>query len=335
MQEITTLAIDLAKTVFQLHAVDARGVCVLRKQLRRVQLLSFLAQLPPCLVAMEACGGSHDWGRRIAALGHRVKMIPPQYVKPFVRGDKTDRNDALAICEAALRPGMPEVAVKSEDQQAMLAVHRVRELIDKQRKQLANQLRSLLAEFGEVMACGIPTLRRELPQRLERVPALMRGVLQEAYERLVELQQHSQAHTQRIKQWAEADPLCKRLMRERGIGPMCATAFVASIGDPARYRNGRQVSASLGMVPRKRGSGGKDVLLGISKRGDSYLRMLLIHGARAVISHVPGKMDPLSQWVQQLIGRRGVNRAAVALANKTARRLWAIWRAEQPQLLPA
>jgi len=329
MREITTLAIDLAKRVFQLHGVDARGVCVLRKQLQRAQLLSFLAQLPVCLVAMEACGGAHHWGRRIAALGHRVKLIAPQYVKPFVRGDKTDRNDAQGICEAALRPGMPEVAVKSEQQQAMLTVHRLRELIDKQRKQLANQLRSLLAEFGEVMACGIPTLRRELPQRLERVPELMRGVLQEGYERLVELQRQSQQHTRRIEQLAQDDPLCQRLMRERGIGPICASAYVASIGDQSRYRNGRQVSASLGIVPRKQGTGGKAVLLGISKRGDRYLRTLLIHGARAVIRHIAGKTDPLSCWLQRLIARSSVNCAAVALANKTARRLWAIWRAEQ------
>jgi transposase len=332
MNQITALAIDLAKAIFQLHGVDTRGVCVLRKQLRRAQLLSFLAQLPPCLVAMEACGGAHHWGRRITALGHRVKLIPPQYVKPFVRGDKTDRNDAQAICEAALRPGMPEVALKSEEQQAMLALHRVRALLDKQRKQLANQLRGLLGEFGEVMPRGIPTLRRELPRRLEQVPILLRPLLREAHERLIELQRQLEAHTRHIQQLVQADPVCSRLMRERGIGPICASAYVASIGDPTRYRNGRQVSASIGIVPRQHSSGGKPTLLGISKRGDRYLRTLLIHGARAVIRHVPGKTDPLSRWLQQLIARRGVNRAAVALANKTARRLWAIWRAEQPQL---
>jgi len=334
MNEITTLGIDLAKRVFQVHGVDSRGVCVLRKQLPRGKLLSVLAQVPQCVVAMEACAGAHDWGRRIGVLGHRVKLIPPQYVKPFVRGNKTDRNDAQAICEAALRPGMPEVAVKSEEQQAVLAVHRMRELIDKQRKQLANQLRSVLAEFGEVMPCGIPTLLRELPERLERVPALLRGELREGQERLRELQRRSAELTRRLEQLAKADPLCTRLMRERGIGPMCASAYVASIGDPSRYRNGRQVSASLGIVPRQHSSGGKAVLLGISKRGDRYLRTLLIHGARAVIRHVPGKTDPLSEWLQRLIARRGVNCATVALANKTARRLWAIWRAEL-QGLPA
>jgi transposase len=164
---------------------------------------------------------------------------------------------------------------------------------------------------------------------------LLRGVLQDGYERLIELQEQSQEHTRRIEQLAKEDPLCQRLMRERGIGPICASAYVASIGDPTRYRNGRQVSASLGIVPRKHGTGGKEVLLGISKRGDRYLRTLLIHGARAVIRTVRGKTDPLSLWLQQLIARRSVNCAAVALANKTARRLWAIWRAEQPQLMPA
>jgi len=335
MNQITTLAIDLAKTIFQLHGVDARGVCVLRKQLRRGQVLAVLAQLPPCLVAMEACAGAHDWGRRIRALGHRVKLIPPQYVKPFVRGDKTDRNDAQAICEAALRPAMPEVAVKSEEQQALLAVHRLRELIDKQRRQLANQLRGLLMEFGEVMPQGIPRLRRELPQRLERLPALLQPLLQEAYERLIELQWHLDLHTRRIQQVVQADPLCQRLMQERGVGPIVVSAYVATIADPTRYRNGRQVSASLGLVPRQHSSGGKPTLLGISKRGDRYLRMLLIHGARATIRHLSRKTDPLSRWLQRLIERRGVNRATVALANKTARRLWAIWRAEQPQLTPA
>ena len=176
---------------------------------------------------------------------------------------------------------------------------------------------------------------RELPQRLERLPALLRPLLQEAYERLVELQRHLDVHTRRIQQLVHSDPLCQRLMGERGVGPMVASAYVATIADPTRYRNGRQVSASLGIVPRQHSSGGKPTLLGISKRGDRYLRMLLIHGARAVIRHLPRKTDPLSRWLQRLIERRGINRATVALANKTARRLWAIWRAEQLQLTSA
>ncbi|HTB30280.1 MAG TPA: IS110 family transposase [Steroidobacteraceae bacterium] len=328
MNQITTLAIDLAKTVFQLHGVDGRGVAVLRRQLRRAQLLSFIAQLSPCLVAMEACGGAHHWGREITRLGHRVKLIPPQYVKPFVKGNKTDRNDAEAICEAALRPRMPEVAVKSVEQQGLLAIHRMRQLLDKQRKQLGNQLRGLLLELGIAIPCGVAALRRAIPEVIEGVTPSLRPSLRQAWERLLELEDAYATHTRQIEQYAKDNALCRRLMQERGVGPMIASAYIATVGDPARFRNGRQVSASLGIVPRQHSTGGKPLLLGISKRGDGYLRMLLIHGARAVMSHVPGQEDALSRWLQQLAHRRGVNRASVALANKTARRLWAIWRAE-------
>jgi transposase len=332
MNEITTLAIDLAKSVFQLHGIDRAGVTVLRRQVRRNQLLSIIAQLPVCLVAMEACASAHYWGRQIGALGHRVKLIPPQYVKPFVKGNKTDRNDAQAICEAALRPDMPSVAVKSEEQQALLSLHRMRTLLEKQRKQLANQLRGLLGEFGIAIPLGIAPLRAALPEAIKAVPQLLRPSLEQARERLMELQDQCTACTHQITQLAARSPLCRRLMQEQGIGPITASAFIATVGDPAHYRNGRQLSASLGIVPRQHSTGGKPVLLGISKRGDSYLRMLLIHGARAVLQHAARKSDPLSQWLQQLAARRGVNKAAVALANKNARRLWAIWRTEGTQL---
>jgi transposase len=331
VKEIKTLGIDLAKSVFQLHGVDERGVAVLRRQLSRKQMPSFMAQLPPCLVAMEACASAHYWGRQIKALGHEVKLIPPQYVKPFVRGNKTDRNDAQAICEAALRPEMPAVAVKSEEQQAVVSLHRLRELVEKQRKQLANQLRGLLGEFGIAIPQSMTALRRELPQAIERVPMILRSALQEGAERLRQLQAYSEQQTEQIQQLAQATPLCRRLMQERGIGPLTASAYTATLGDPRHYRNGRQVAASLGLVPRQHSTGGKAVLLGISKRGDAYLRSLLIHGARAVLRHAPGKSDPLSVWLQQLAQRVGANKAVVALANKNARRLWAIWRAESLQ----
>lgn len=331
MKKIKTLGIDLAKTVFQLHGVDEHGVVVLRRQLKRTQLLSFLAQLPACLVAMEACASAHYWGRQFKTLGHQVKLIPPQYVKPFVRGHKTDRNDAQGICEAALRPAMPAVAVKSEEQQAMVSLHRLREVLEKQRKQLANQLRGLLGEFGIVIPPGMAALRGELPQAIQRVPVILRSTLQQSAERLRQLQESCEQHTQQIQQLAQATPVCRRLMQERGIGPLTASAYTATLGDPGHYRNGRQVAASLGLVPRQHSTGGKAVLLGISKRGDAYLRTLLIHGARAVLRHVPGKTDPLSVWLQQLAKRVGANKAAVALANKNARRLWAIWRAESAQ----
>lgn len=326
MNKITALGIDLAKNVFELHAVDERGVCILRRRLRRAQVLKFFAQLPACLVGMEACGGAHYWGRQLGALGHQVKMMPPQYVKPFVRGQKTDRNDAQAICTAALQAQMPVVAVKSVEQQALLALHRMRELLQKQRKQLANQLRAVLGEFGHVLPLGLAALRQGLPQLIEALPQIVQGALREGYERLVELDRQERAHTRRLEQLAQADALCRRLMQERGLGALTASAYVATIGDPARYRNGRQAAASLGLVPRQHSSAERTLLLGISKRGDRYLRTLLIHGARAVLRHVAGKADPLSLWLQQLIARRGMNRAAVALANKNARRLWAIWR---------
>lgn len=332
MKEIKTLGIDLAKNVFQLHGVDGRGVVVVRRQLKRAQLLSFIAQLPRCLIAMEACASAHYWGRQIRALGHQVKLIPPQYVKPFVKGNKTDRNDAQGICEAALRPDMPAVAIKSEQQQALMSLHRLREVLQKQRKQLANQLRGLLAEFGIVIAPGMAALRGELPQAIEGVPPLLRSSLQGCAERLRQLQHCCEQHTLQIEQLARAAPLCQRLMQEPGIGALSASAYTAFLGDPGYYRNGRQVAASLGLVPRQHSTGGKVVLLGISKRGDAYLRTLLIHGARAVLRHAPGKTDALSVWLCQLAQRAGMNKAAVALANKNARRLWAIWRAESAHL---
>ena len=335
MGKITTLAIDLAKRVFELYGVDGRGVCVLRRQVRRGQLLRVVAQLAPEQVAMEACASAHYWGRQIRALGPEAKLIPPQYVRPYVRGNKNDRNDAQAICEAALRPGMPEVAVKSVEQQAVLSLHRMRELVEKQRKQLANQLRGILGEFGIVIPQGVAALRRELPEAIEQVPELLRPVLQESRESLLELERRCREHERRLAQLARHSPLCRRLMREAGVGPLTASAYVATLGAPTHYRNGRQVAASLGLVPRQHSSGGKTVLLGISKRGDKYLRMLLVHGGRAVLRHAAGKSDPLSLWVLQVARRRGANRAAVALANKNARRLWAIWRAEGPDLVAA
>lgn len=335
MKKIKVLGIDLAKNVFQLHGVNEHGVAVLRRQLRRTQLLSFLAQLPACLVAMEACASAHYWGRQIKALGHQVKLIPPQYVKAFVRGNKTDRNDAQAICEAALRPDMPAVATKSEEQQAIVSLHRLRELLEKQRKQLANQLRGLLGEFGIAIPKGTTVLHRELPQAIERVPTVLRSALQDSAERLRQLQEACEELAQQIQQLAQATPVCRRLMQERGIGPLTASAYTATLGDPGHYRNGRQVAASLGLVPRQHSTGGKPVLLGISKRGDAYLRTLLIHGARAVLRHAPGKTDPLSVWLQQLAKRVGANKAVVALANKNARRLWAIWRAHSAEFAVA
>ena len=328
MNEITLLAIDLAKRVFQLHGVDARGVCVLRRQVRRAQLLQLICQLPPCTVAMEACGGAHEWGRRIQGLGHEVKLIAPQFVKPFVKGNKTDRNDAEAICEAAQRPRMRYVALKTVEQQQVLALHRVRSAMIKTRTALANQVRGLLAEFGLVIPQGLQHLRSELPEVLEdadnSLPPLLREELDLQAQRLRELDIQVQRLTQRIEQQARADERTRALMQRRGVGPLTASAFAAELGNPQLFKNGRQVSAWLGLVPRQHSSVGKPLLLGISKRGDAYLRTLLIHGARAVMRTADRHQeDALCQWACSLKARRGMHKATVALANKMARQLWA------------
>jgi transposase len=327
MNEVTLLAIDLAKNVFQLHGVDARGMCVLRRQVRRAQLLQLISQLPPSTVAMEACGGAHEWGRRIKALGHQVKLIAPQFVKPFVKGNKTDRNDAEAICEAAQRPGMRYVALKTVEQQQVLAVHRLRSAAVKTRTALANQLRGVLAEFGLIVPQGLHHLRRALPELLEdadnSLPPLLRAELNLQAQRLRELDLEVQRLTVRIEQQARADERAHALMERRGVGPLIASAFAAELGDPRAFKNGRQVSAWLGLVPRQHSTGGKPILLGISKRGDAYLRTLLIHGARAVMRTADRHEDATSLWARTVKARRGVNKATVALANKMARQLWA------------
>jgi len=327
MGDITMLAIDLAKQVFQLHGVDVQGACKLRRQVRRTQLLPLISQLPPCTVAMEACAGAHEWGRRIEQLGHRVRVISPQFVKPFVKGNKTDRNDAEAICEAAQRPGMRFVALKTVEQQQVLALHRVRSGMVKTRTALANQLRGLLAEFGLVAPQGLKRLRRALPEQLEDaengLPPLLRQELALQAERLRELDTEVERLTACIEQSAKADERANGLMQRRGVGPLIASAFAAEIGDPRAFKNGRQVAAWLGLVPRQHSSGGKPLLLGISKRGDGYLRTLLIHGARAVLRTAPRHSDATSSWALTLKSRRGVHKATVALANKMARQLWA------------
>lgn len=323
MGEIKLLAIDLAKAVFQLHGVDARGVAMLRRQLRRAQLLRFLAQLPACTVAMETCGGAHHWGRQIAALGHSVRLIPPQYVKPFVKGNKTDRNDADAICEAAQRPTMRFVPVKSEEQQALMAAHRQRGLLVKSRTALVNHTRGELAEFGIIAPKGIARLRALLceDERLQGLPALMREVTAQLHDQLQQLDEAISQASQRIEQLAQAHPTCRHLMQRRGIGVLTASALVAQV-DPVQFRNGRHFSAFIGLVPKEHSTGGKQVLMSISKRGNPDLRTLLIHGARAVVRTAASKRDPLSQWIVQLMARRGKHKTIVAVANKLARYAW-------------
>jgi transposase len=329
----TTLGIDLAKNVFQLHGVEANGTVALRKKLSRQKLLPFLANLPVCVIGLEACGGAHHWAREMSKLGHEVRLMSPQYVKPYVKTNKNDCNDAEGICEAVSRPNMHFVAHKSIEQQDIQAMHRVREGLMKDRTALANQTRGLLAEYGIVVAQGVHKLRKELPFILENAENALsvqgRELFAEYYERLLELEDRIDKADARLQRVFEGYEVCRRLAQVEGVGVLTATALVAAVGDAKVFKNGRQMSAWLGLVPRQHSSGNKDRLLGISKRGDRYLRMLLVHGARSVVYHADQKKDARSRWVSQLKTRRGANRACVALANKNARIAWALMAHEQ------
>ena len=331
MAHITMIGIDLAKQVFQIHAVDAHGNACVRKQLRRKQLLPWLAQQPPCIVAMEACRGAHHWARRLIVMGHEVRLVPPQHVKAFVRGQKNDRNDAAAICEAAKRPEMRTVAVKSIEQQQIMGLHRLRQLLVKQRTGTINQIRGLLSEFGIVLPQGRYRFIAQLPEILadaeNDLPPLLRAAFaQQQQQWLRELEARVEHITGELVAIARGSFVCRKLEALPGVGPLISTAFVAEIGDPGAFRNGRQVAAWLGLVPRQHSSGGKERLFGISKRGDPYMRCLLVHGARAMLRVAARRDDALSRWAISVETRRGRNRAAVAMANKNARRLWATWR---------
>lgn len=332
MSEITTVAIDLAKHVFQLHGTDSEGRVLLQRQVRRQQLLAFFAQLPRVTVVMEACGGAHHWARQIRALSHEVRLIAAQHVRAFKRGQKNDRNDAEAIACAGRQPGMPQVAIKSEEQQAMLAVHRIRERLLRERIALTNQLHGLLGEFGWVLPLSPQALQRQVLELLEAgaVSELLQSTLRADLEHLRQIEAHLSNTTKQLERFAQASEPCQRLMRHRGVGPIIATAFAAELADARAFKNGRQVSAWLGLVPRQHSSGGHERLLGITKRGDGYLRKLLIHGARAALARAHRHEDAVSRWSLAVKLRRGGNRAAVALANKMARHLWATLRYELP-----
>ena len=324
--KIIRVGIDLAKMVFQVHGVDERGKTVLRKQLKRAQVLEFFANLPRCLIGMEACGSAHHWARKLTALGHEVKLMAPQLVKPYVKSNKNDRNDAEAICEAVGRPNMRFVPIKSAEQQALLALHRVREGLVRARTAQVNQIRGLLAEFGIVMPKGVAKVRTRVPEILEdgdnELPGLMRELAARGYEQLERLDAQVHELEARIVRWHKENEASRRLAQVPGVGPITATAYLATVGDAQAFRSGRQVAAWLGMVPRQHGTGGKQQLLGISKRGDVYLRKLLIHGARAVLRR--RKPEQADSWLGQLVKRRPRNVAVVALANKNARILWAL-----------
>lgn len=326
--KITTVGLDLAKSVFQVHGVDERGHRVVGKKLRRDQVVEFFARLEPCLVGMEACGGAHYWAGKLQALGHTVRLMSPQFVKPYVKTNKNDARDAEAICEAVARPNMRFVPIKNVEQQTVLSLHRARQGIVKMRTAQANQIRGLLAEFGVVLALGTASLGRQVPAILapenEALPARMRALIGRLLEQFWHLDGQAKELEHEIKLWHRDSEASRRLADIPGIGPLTATALVASIGDPKNFQNGRQLAAWAGLVPRQHSSGGKSVLLGISKRGDPYLRCLLIHGARAVIRVVQQKALVEQSWASRLVLRRNANIAAVALANKNARTAWAL-----------
>ena len=326
--EPTTVGIDLAKNRFSLHGVDRHGHVVLRKTLSRSALLAFISQLPPCTIGMEACSGAHHWARRFQALGHQARIMAPRFVAPYRKGGKNDGNDAEAICEAVARPSMRFVPVKSEEQQAILCLHRIRQARLKERTALINQLRGLLSEFGFIMPKGRYSAQAQLPDILEDadndLPALARRLLSDVHERLRTLNQDLLAYDRELEHLAKASANAQRLMGIPGIGATTATALLASIGDPGQFRNGRQLAAWLGLVPRQYTTGGVIRLGRITKQGDKYLRTLLIHGTRAVLATLGEKTDTLSVWLRQLIERRGYKRACVALAAKNARIVWAL-----------
>jgi transposase len=323
----SVIGLDIAKSVFHVYAIQTDGK-VLKKMLRRQQVLEFFANYPVSLIGIEACGSSHYWARELIALGHNVKLLNARHVKAFVKGNKNDFNDAEAIFDAVSRPNARTIAIKTMEQQDIQLIHRIRQEAVKRRTALVNQIRGLLGERGIVIGQGIHQVRKRLPELLEdaenALTTLSRAAFAEQYERLLELDKEIKRYNQKMGQLCQTNELSKRLAEVPGVGPMTATIVAADLGDGQHYANARHYSASLGIVPRQSSSGGKSVLLGISKRGNCYLRSLLIHGARAVLRTCHNKEDKLSLWLQKLIKRRGFNVAAVALANKNARILWAL-----------
>jgi transposase len=331
MNEITTVGLDLAKHVFQVHGVDAEGTTVLRKQLRRGQVLAFFSRLPRCLVGMEACATAHYWARELRALGHEVRLMPAQYVKAYVKRNKNDAADAEAICEAVGRPTMRFVPVKTAEQQAAVLLHRGRERLVRQRTMLVNALRAHLAEFGVIAPQGLRNVGRLIAIIRDdddaRLPGLARQVLQVLAVQIEQLEAAIAALEKRLMGWHKSNPVSQRLATVPGIGPIIATAIAAMVAEPSGFRSGREFAAWLGLVPRQNSTGGKNRLGGISKRGNQYLRRLLINGASANL--LRSKATNADPWVIGLRRRRPSLVVAVALANKTARIAWAVMHRQE------
>ena len=326
--KVSTIGLDLAKNVFQVHGIDSTGEVTVRRSLRRRQVMPFFAKLEPCLVGIEACGTSHFWAREIAALGHEVKLMPPVYVKPYVKRGKTDAGDAEAICEAVTRPTMRFVAIKSADQQSVLALHRVRGLLVRQRTQLVNMIRAQLAELGIVVATGIPHALKLVDQLLEGtlpdIPKLARKVVVALAEQIRELQARIAMFEDEIKTWFRGSELARRLETIPGIGVITASALAASVTDPHRFGSARQFAASLGLTPKAISSGGKERMGRISKMGDRYLRWLLVSGMTSQLQSARRKPDA-HPWIAKLLAGSKPNKLiAVAMANKAARIAWVV-----------
>lgn len=325
MSEVSTVGLDVAKKVFEVHGVDATGKVVLRRSVRRRQVLSYFSQLPACLVGLEACATAHYWARELSKLGHTVRLIPPAYAKAYVRRNKNDAADAAAICEAVSRPSMRFVAIKTAEQQAAAGIHKAREMLVKQRTMLINALRGLMGEFGIVVAAG-PAHVGELVARLvdpeeRRIPAPLHGGLVQLAEALRDLERRLAIVEKQIVEWGRANETCRHLITVPGYGPVLSSAMAAMVVEPAAFRSGRDFAASLGLVPRQDGTGGKVKLGPISKRGNGYLRRLLVNGAMAVLRSKRARQDP---WLMKLLDRKPRKLVAVALANKMARIGWAL-----------
>lgn len=321
---ITLIGLDIAKEVFQLCGVDEKGKVLLKKRLRRHQLLSYVAQLPAMMIVMEACGGANHWAREFRALGHEVKLIAPQFVKPFVKGNKTDEKDAEAIAEAASRKEMRFVSAKTLEQQDWQSVLRGRENVVEMRTKLCNHVRGLLAEYGIVVQMGVHQLRKRLPPLFDLaqdngLTPMMKKLLRHQYEMLLMFDKELARCDQELRALSRSSEVCERLMTIPGIGVITAVSLVSAIGNGSVFKNGRHFAAYVGLVPKQRSSGGREQLLGISKRGDHRLRRLLVQGARSVLLRAGEKTDPMSRWITTLETRKHHNKVCVALANKNAR----------------